>query len=506
MGYDLRDFVAALKRAGELVEVNDEVDWNYEIPAYEVISGRYDGPAFLFNKIKGIPEGPRVAVGLFSGSFKKPHRRCAIAFGMEPSMDRVTWTRELVEKAGNLLRPVEVATGPCKEVVKMGKEINLLEFPFTYHAIGDGGRYIFTDSTIIRDPDSDWLNTGLYCIEVFSRNRLVITPYAHTNFVNIYTKYEQRGQSMPFAVCLGGDPVVTMASGMILPPGVSEYDMAGGLRGTPVELVRAETSDLLIPADAEIVIEGEIRPYERLPEGPKVEVFGFSVGPRQPFYAMRVHCITHRKNPILFDLHTAPGGGGNSLQDAFGPLGSLSQIKVFGFPQLKLASSVNPTRTGATVSSAVIKHKYPEDYPGYMRDLFDRFLGQPGMGGVFACNFFADDDVNILDYGQFFEAMFTQTNPARDIIKSPGKYPTMTIESSWMEAEDRAGFSGPGTILSHKLIIDATTKEEPPMGVRRLAFETMFPSELQEWVVENWAKLGFAEEPVWNKSWLEAKF
>ncbi|RJX19997.1 MAG: UbiD family decarboxylase [Desulforudis sp.] len=506
MGYDLRDFLTDLKKAGELVEIDEEVDWNYEISAYEVISGRFDGPAFLFNKIKGIQPGPRVAASIFSGSFRRPHKRNAICFGIDPGLDRVGWFTELARRMSSMLRPVEVATGPCKEVVKMGKDVNLLEFPFTYHAIGEGGRYIFSNTVIIKDPDSGWINSGNYAIEVFSRNRLVIAPYAHTNFVSIYnTKYQLRGQSMPVAVCLGGDPAVTMAAGMILPPGVTEYDVAGGLRGAPIELVRAETSDLLVPANAEVIIEGEIRPYERLLEGPKIEAFGFSTGPRQPFYAIRVHCITHRKDPIIPDLHTAVGAGCNALHDSFGHMGYLGQIKALGLP-IKFGCSVSIPRTGATASNAVIKQKYPEDYPGFMKDLFQKVLGQPGMGGVLACNLFVDDDVNILDYGEFYEAMFTQTNPARDVIKSAFKYPVMTLESSWMEEEDRTKFFGPGSILSHKLIIDATTKEEPPLGVRRLAFETLFPAAVQEWVVQNWEKLGFTEEARWNKSWLETEF
>jgi 4-hydroxy-3-polyprenylbenzoate decarboxylase len=284
MSYDIRDLIEDLKKRGELIEIDEEADWNYEIPAYEVISGRFDGPAFLFNNIKGVPKGPRVLVGHFSGSFRRPHKRLAVCLGLSPSIDRPTWVREVSAAMGTMLKPVEVATGVCKEVIKMGKEANLMEFPFTYHAIGDGGKYIMINAVSIRDPDSDWMNAGNYAIEVFSKNRLVITPYAHTNFVSIYTnKYEARGEAMPVAVIIGGDPAVSMAAGAILPPGVSEYDFAGGMRGNPVEMVRAETSNLLVPANAEMIIEGEIRPYERLPEGPKIEAFGFSVGPRQPF-------------------------------------------------------------------------------------------------------------------------------------------------------------------------------------------------------------------------------
>lgn len=505
MGYDTRDFVEDLKKAGELVEIDDEVDWNFEIPAYEVISGRFDGPAFLFNNIKGISRGPRVLVGHFSGGFRRPHKRIAICLGLPPTIDRATWILMSAEAMGTMLKPVEVATGLCKEVIKMGKDVNLLEFPFIYHAIGDGGRYILLNATTIKDPDSDWTNTGIYAIEIFSRDRLVITPYAHSNFASIYAnKYEARGESMPVAIILGGDPGITMAAGMLLPPGMTEYDAAGGLRQSPVEMVKAETSDLLVPANAEVIIEGEIRPYERLPEGPKTEAFGFSVGPRQLFYAIRVHCITHRKDPILPDIQCSVGAGTAALHESLFPLGYLAQAKMFQLP-IKLGHTVS-TKSGATAYNAVKKSKYPEDYPGFMEDLFNRIIGLPGMGGAYANNLFMDADVNILDYADSIEAMFTQTNPARDIVKTGKKFATMTIESAWMEEEDCATFMGPGTILSRKLITDATTKEAPPMGVKRTQFETLYPNELQKWVVDNWKRLGFEEESKWNNTWLEADF
>jgi 4-hydroxy-3-polyprenylbenzoate decarboxylase len=355
MAYDLRDYVEDLKKAGDLVEINDEVDWNYEIAAYEVLSGRFGGPAFLFNNIKGIPKGPRALTAQFVGTFRRPHTKAAIAMGLEPQVDRTEWNKVLAKRMSMMLRPVEASSGTCKEIVKMGKEVNLLEFPFTYHAVGDGGRNIICSAAVIKDPDSSWINTGNYAIEVFSKNRLVITPYAHTNFLAIYTqKYQARGQSMPVAICLGGDPAVTMAAGMILPPGVSEYDIAGGIRGTPIELVKAETSDLWGPANAAVGNEGEIRAYERLPAGPKIEVFGFSVGPRQPFYPIRVHCITYRKNPIIWDTHTALGTNGAALQLSLAGLGFKSIANAFGFPY-KLGDVFSPVRSGGMGHAAILR-------------------------------------------------------------------------------------------------------------------------------------------------------
>ncbi|MDZ4245640.1 MAG: hypothetical protein U1D67_00800, partial [Dehalococcoidia bacterium] len=165
-----------------------------------------------------------------------------------------------------------------------------------------------------------------------------------------------------------------------------------------------------------------------------------------------------------------------------------------------------PIKTGATIYNAVKKKRYPEDYPGFMEDQFDRQNGLPGMGGAWGNNLFMDDDVNILDYGEAVEALATQTNPVRDVIRTGKMFPSPTLFCSWMEEEDREKFMGPGTILSDKLNTDATTKEEPPLGVRRMQFETLYPERLQKWVVDNWQRLGFEEEARWNNTWLQADF
>ena len=504
MAYDLRDFIDALKNAGELEEIDQETDWNFEIPAYDVLSGRFGGPALLFNNVKGC-EGYRVLVRHIAGSFRKPHSRIAVAFGLPAGLTRTEWFENAGPAMSNMLRPVEVATGSCQEVVKMGKDVNLLEYPFTYHAIGDGGKYILMNATTIKDPDSEWTNIGNYAAEVYSRNRLVITAYAHTNFMSIYlNKYQGRGNAMPVAISLGGDPAVSICAGTIMPPGMSEYDAAGGLRGAPIELVKCQTSDILVPANSEMVIEGEIRPYERLPEGPKIECFGFSVGPRQLFFAMRVHCITHRKNPIFPDLHAADGCACGAIHESVFPIGLLASAKMLNLP-LKLVNA-SPVKSGVTSSYGVKKQKYPEDYPGFTTDLWDKILAFPGLGGLFSNQFMMDDDVNLLEYSDMIEAMFTQTHPARDLEITEAAFPTMTVDSSALEPEELAKYYRDGTVLARKKVLDGTTKEEPPMGVRRTQFETLYPETLQKWVVENWERLGFTEEARWNDDYLKASF
>lgn len=499
---DTREFIQVLKDRGELVEINEEVDWNYEIPAMEMLSGRVNGPAFLFKNIKGIKEGDgEVLTGHFAGPYRNPHRRQALIVGLDPEIDAISYTQELTKRMSSPIRPVEVATGPCKEEILEGKDINLFRFPFTFHAIGDGGRYCFQQQTNIKDPDSDWQNVGHYCMEVFSKKRVAITPYAESNFRLIYhSKYEARNQVMPIALVIGGDPVCYLVASAPLPPGVSEYDAAGGIRGNPLELVRAETSDLLVPADAEMVIEGEVRPYETLPEGPKPESFGFSAGPRQPFIGVRVNCITYRKNPILLDLHQGLGGGGVSLCDACFRVGATYMAKMMGFP---LKACTWYTYFGGTSDVLSTKQRlYPEPYPGYRQDLEDSILANP----VLSCmsnEILVDPDVNAYDWDQILEGMMTQTNPGRDVRLTYDKHQRMSLESPWAEEEDRAKYYYLGHLYNKHLYVDATAKEDSPFGIPRTQFETLFPAEVQQKVIDNWEKWGFKQKPEWYKKYIE---
>ena len=284
-----------------------------------------------------------------------------------------------------------------------------------------------------------------------------------------------------------------------MPPGVTEFDLAGGLRGMPIELVRSETSDLLVPADAEVVIEGEVRPYELLPEGPKIENFGFSVGPRQQFYAIRVHCITHRSNPIIADIHCALGTGTCLLQDVNFPNAFYMVGKMAGLP-IKMSNMLSPSHGG----NFMFFNIYNKPYPGFMHDMFDAALGNPALS-IFPAQIWADGDADTFDYSEIQEAMHTQTNPLRDWIKTERTFATMSISCTWMEDEDTEKYFRGGSLAQPRLIVDATTKEEPPLGVRTTCFETLYPDELQEWVVENWQRLGFKEEAMWKKAWREAK-
>jgi 4-hydroxy-3-polyprenylbenzoate decarboxylase len=197
---------------------------------------------------------------------------------------------------------VEVKTGPVKEHIHTGDDIDLFEFPAPrWHEL-DGGRYLGTgDMVIMRDPDEDWVNIGTHRVQIHDRTTatIFIAPGQHDAI--IARKYWAKGLSCPVAVSCGQEPTLWLISTVRIPWGISEYDYAGWLKNKPVEVIRGQITDLPIPATAEIVLEGELVPpeIETRMEGPFGEYTGYYGGRSAPAPAFRVKSILHRNNPIL---------------------------------------------------------------------------------------------------------------------------------------------------------------------------------------------------------------
>ncbi len=292
---DLREFINTIEKSGDLHRIKKEVDWNLEAGAVMRKGCEELGPAILFEKIKDYPEGYRV-LGNPLASF----RRLAIALDMPPDSTYTEILNKYDEGRKSLIKPNLVSDGPCKEEIHIGNEVDLYEFPALMIHGGDGGRYLCTwHVTATKDPDSGWINWGMYRAMIHDKNRMggLILPFQHIGV--IYAKYEERGKPMPFAISIAPEPVTTFIGTSGIPHGISEADVIGGVRGEPINLVKCETNDLLVPATSEIVIEGEVPPYERVEEGPFGEYPGYQTSGRSPKPVYHVKAITHRKNPIL---------------------------------------------------------------------------------------------------------------------------------------------------------------------------------------------------------------
>ena len=272
---DIREYLAGLEAAGMLKRITAEVDLEHEVGAICSRSLERGGPALVFENVKGYSGKPLVA-NLLSST-----KLLAFAFGTDEDEEQIY--QRIVLGLQNRIPSRILPTGPCKEEVQRGEEVDLYAFPTPLWHEHDGGQYIATTAGFItREPATGNLNMGSYRCMLKDRTTLSMagglrTPKDPGGGDHIITN-EQTGMATPVAIVLGMDPYLSLATGSPVPAdeeGQTEYEAAGAWRGVATELVRCETSDLLVPANAEIVLEGEVVPGARTEEGPHGESTGF---------------------------------------------------------------------------------------------------------------------------------------------------------------------------------------------------------------------------------------
>jgi UbiD family decarboxylase len=273
---DLREWLSFAERLGEVRNVSGAT-WQEDIGlAAEAVLRAENGPCVVFDDIPGCPKGFRVLLNMFAGT----RRNMTLGFP-----DHLTkWElsdayREAYLKEQKIIPHQIVDDGPILENVLMGDDIDVTKFPAPIWHEKDGGRYIGTGTySITRDPEENWLNAGAYRAQVHDRKSvgLLIAAGHHGDIHR--EKYFKRGEPMPVAMVLGGDPLTFFYGGIEAPYGTFEIDIVGGLRGRPTKMVRGKITGLPFPAAAEIVLEGFVTPERREVEGPFGEWTGHYAG------------------------------------------------------------------------------------------------------------------------------------------------------------------------------------------------------------------------------------
>lgn len=286
MHKDLRSFLRTLEEHDDLVHIARPVSVEYEIAAGIRKTSDIGGPALYFEHVTGydLP----VVGGLFS------HRRRGL-LGVGSSAEE--WFSHYRRGLRNPIKPILVDRGPCKEVVLTGADADLTKLPICTYSRKDGGAFITMGLQVANDPEFG-RNITISRMQLFDGQTTGILASIHQNLGMYYDRAEKRGEPLEVAVALGCDPCTTLATQFTGSIFVDEYDIAGGLMGSPVEIVKCETIDVEVPATSEIVIEGVMLPHERREEGPFGEFPGYYSGssPKQLF---KVTAITHRRNPIF---------------------------------------------------------------------------------------------------------------------------------------------------------------------------------------------------------------
>jgi 4-hydroxy-3-polyprenylbenzoate decarboxylase len=294
---DLREWIREAEALGE-IRVRKGLDWEREIGMVtELICHDDKPPCVLFEDIPRSLPGSRVLVNFFGGKRKN------MTLGFPTSLDKRQLSEAYRASSVNLapMARKTVRTGPIFENRMTGPDIDVTLFPSPiWHEGDEGNRYIGTGSyDVTRDPEDGWVNCGTYRVMVHDKRSLglYISPGKHGRVHR--DKYAARGEPMPVAIVVGGDPLTFLMACSEVPYGICEYDVVGGMRGRPMEVVEGPVTGLPFPAHAEIVIEGYVHPGNVRKEGPFGEWTGYYASDSRPEPVVDIHAIHYRNDPII---------------------------------------------------------------------------------------------------------------------------------------------------------------------------------------------------------------
>ena len=427
---NLREFISRLEAEGELARVKTQVDLKYEVGAIcrKVLDAR--GPALFFERA-GDSAFP-LATDLLGS-----RRRLALALETEPSKV----VADIMERTDHPKRPTVVSTGPCKENVLKGDEVDLFRFPMPVWNALDGGPYVTLPIHITRDPETGEYNAAVYRCQVHDRRTLGILagPYRHIS--QHRAKALARGEPFPVAIAIGVDPSLLMAATTPYNIGVDELAMAGALRGEPLELVPCETIPLLAPAQAEIVLEGEIPPDVLQEEGPFGEFTGY-YGPANQRPVIRIKAITHRNGAI----HQASYEGRPPQEtNVMAVVSKEAEItKQVSLPGIR---AIHVTEGGCAAFTAVVSIR--KNFEGYGKMAGHAVLGS-WAARLIKLVIVVDDDIDPYNWTEVEWALATRVQPHRDVEIVQETLGTVLDPS--VRLADRLS----GAARTSKMIIDAT--------------------------------------------------
>jgi 4-hydroxy-3-polyprenylbenzoate decarboxylase len=422
----LREFLAALQRENELEVVRRPVSVIREIAeiADRCMKMAGGGPALLFEQPVlegGSKSAIPVGINLF-GSM----RRMALALGVDNLDDIGSRIEELIKlkvpegwrekiallpKIGEIAKyPPRIGSGrpPCQQIVMHGSEIDLGALPIITCWPEDGGPYITLPQVVTRDPKSGVRNVGMYRIQVLERDLLAMHWQRHKVGAAHWREMAARGEKMPVAIALGGDPASVYAASAPLPPNIDEYVFAGFLRNKPVRLAKAVTCDLEIPAHADLVIEGFIDPVEDLvTEGPFGDHTGYySLADLYP--AVHVTAVTVREDAV----YPATIVGRPPMEDYY--LGHATERIFLPLLKLNLPEVVDYHMPAAGVFHNLVFVSIDKQYPGHAWKVMNGLWGL-GLMSLAKLIVVVDRDVNVRDSDEAWWVALNNIDPERDI-------------------------------------------------------------------------------------------
>jgi 4-hydroxy-3-polyprenylbenzoate decarboxylase len=508
---DLRDWIKALDRAGELKRIRTEADPILEITEIaDRVSksrnkdrqGTIGGKALLFENLKGYP-GAQLLINQFGSA-----RRMRLALevdALDEIAERIRGFMDVKSPQGLLDKvkmlpmlaevgkffPKTVATGPCKEVIKRDN-FSLLDFPILKCWPKDGGRFITLPCVITRDPKTGKRNVGMYRMQIYDertagmhwqRQKVAAEHYrdrmrqsvehdggaganarasvdimARSSGGAMLAPGDRPSGRMDVAVAIGTEPAVTFSAIVPAPPDVEEFIVAGFLRQKPVELVKCETVDLEVPADAEIVLEGYVNLEELRTEGPFGDHTGFySLEDQYPVF--HVTCITHRKNPI----YAATIVGKPPQEDAW--MGKAVERIFLPLMKLTIPELVDINLPIEGVFHNLMLVSIRKSYPGQARKVMNA-IWSLGQAMFTKCIVVVDEDVDVQDIAEVTLNVLNNIDPERDIQFTMGPVDSLDHASRLPDYGSKMGIDatrkwsteGFGRPWPDEIVMDAKTR------------------------------------------------
>jgi len=483
---DLREFLADLEQHGDLKRVSVELDSHLEITAFCRHSLRRGGPALRFDKVRGYPM-PVVgnlygttgriarAMGLHSVTELREMGRLLAAF---KSPNLPSNLQEAVASAPQWSRLAHVAPRvvrdpPCREVVMEDSDVDLSSLPIQTCWPGDAGPLVTFGLVTTRGSRSKRLNVAVYRQQLIGRNRLIMRWLRHRGGAQDFRDWSEDfpGRPFPVAVALGADPATTLAAVAPVPDTISEYQFASMLRGSRTELARCSRHDLLVPARAEIILEGHVLPEDTALEGPFCDHTGY-YNAADEFPVFTVERVTMRENAFY---HTSfmgrppddePSVLAMAMNEMFVPLlqGQFPEIVDFYLP---------PAACSYRIALVSIR----KQYPGHARRVMMGVWSWLRQFSYTKAIVVTDEDINLRDPAQVLWAISTRADPGRD---------TLILDRTPIDYLD---FASPVSGLGGKIGIDACNKW-PEETERRWGTVASMPPEVERRVESLWCELG----------------
>jgi UbiD family decarboxylase len=436
---DLRTWIAEMESAGQLQKISG-AEREEEIGGIlDVYQRRIGNKALLFDDIPGYPRGHRILANVLTSV---PRISMTIGLPAQTSaVDLVAFWRRYMRDMKSI-PPRTVEHGPIEENVQTGDKVDLHCIPTPKWHEQDGGYFIGTGCMVVmKDPDSGWINYGAYRVQVQGRNVASVhcTKGKHGNL--IMRKYHERGEPCPIAVVVGMHPALFMVSGLEIPYGKNEYDVAGGLIGEPVDIIHGPRTGLPLPANAEIAFEGFAHPNDLVTEGPFGEWAGYYVGGQLQEPAIRVETLLYRNDPILLGaIPGIPPDDDSFYRGTYRSGAVWNQLEAAGIPEVRgvWAHPSGGSRLWLTVS---IK----QQYGGHAKQA--GVIASQCHAGAYANRFVVvvDDDIDPANMDKVVWAMCTRCDPREDFE---------ILRGNWTGTSDPMNY-GRGDQRNSRVVIDA---------------------------------------------------